>query len=296
MCEILLQTNIPEFPVERGKVRDVIDLGDYLLLVTTDRVSAFDRVLLDGIPGKGEILTEMSNFWLNFTRDIVPNHLITVETREIINRFPKLSRYCDQLEKRSMLVRKARPLKVECIVRGYITGSGWKDYQRTGMICGIPLPAGLLESEKLPETLFTPSSKVKLGHDENISLERAVEILGEDVANKVKGASLAVYERACAYAVSQGIIIADTKFEFGVMPDGTLSLIDEVLTPDSSRFWPVEGYKPGGSQMSFDKQYIRDYLKSINWDGNTPAPTLPKEIIEGTVRKYREIRDRLLTE
>lgn len=299
MNQPLRETNIPVLPAPgRGKVRDIYNLGKRLLVVATDRVSAFDRILKDPIPGKGRILTEMSVFWFNLVSDIVPNHLIAVDIDDILNEldeFPNLALYRDQLEGRSMLVQKAERLDAECIVRGHITGSGWNDYLDTGMICGITLPVGLLESQKLPENLFTPSTKNDSGHDENVSFEVIAELVGRETAVKMRNISLSVYEKARIFAAERGIIIADTKFEFGII-NGVISLIDELLTPDSSRYWPAAEFQPGRPQRSFDKQYLRDYLKGLGWKGDTEAPDLPQGIIEGTAKKYREIRDLLLAE
>ncbi len=291
MNDILLSTDLPDVELyTRGKVRDVYNLGENLLIVATDRISAFDCVMPNGIPGKGKILTEMSLFWFDLIRDIVPNHLISASVDE----YPEgLRKYRDQLEGRSMLVKKAERIDVECIVRGYISGSGWKDYQNSGAICGITLPAGLKESDRLPETIFTPSTKAEVGHDENVSFEHIVGMIGSDLAEKIRGLSIAVYEEARGYADSHGIIIADTKFEFGII-DGNVSLIDEILSPDSSRFWPKSEYEPGRPQSSFDKQFVRDYLSSLDWDKTPPAPPLPDDIVEKTLAKYREARSLLL--
>ena len=275
----------------RGKVRDIYALGDTLLIVATDRLSAFDVVLPDPIPGKGEVLTRMSLFWFRRFQGLVPNHLVTAQVEE----YPQqLAPYRELLRGRSMVVRKARPLPVECIVRGYLSGSGWKEYQKTGMICGIALPPGLRESDRLPRPIFTPSTKAEVGeHDENIPLERVAGLVGEETAHRLRELSLRLYSEAAAYARERGIIIADTKFEFGWV-DGELTLIDEVLTPDSSRFWPLDRYRPGGPQPSFDKQFVRDYLESISWDKRPPAPSLPREIVEKTAARYRQAL-RLLT-
>ncbi len=283
-----------EFPnltlYARGKVRDIYDFDDRLLLVTTDRISAFDVVLPTGIPGKGGILTALSAFWFQMTADLVPNHLITTD----VAAYPTVCQsYRETLEGRSMLVRKTKPLPIECIVRGYLTGSGWIEYQKTGAVCGIPLPAGLMESCRLDPPLFTPSTKAEQGaHDANITFDEAAALLGAELAGQVRDLSLALYNRARAYALERGIIIADTKFEFGLL-DGDLLLIDEVLTPDSSRFWPCDSYAPGRSQPSFDKQFVRDYLKSIAWDMQGAAPELPCEIVARTSEKYREALRRL---
>jgi phosphoribosylaminoimidazole-succinocarboxamide synthase len=271
--------------LKRGKVRDIYDLGDELLFVATDRISAFDVIMNDGIPDKGKILTQISKFWFDFSKDIIDNHVITTEAEE----FPEACKpYADALRGRSMIVKKAELIPLEAIVRGYVSGSGWKDYQRTGTICGIELPKGLRESDKLPEPIFTPSTKAEIGeHDENITEERAAEIVGKETYDFIKRTALEIYKKAYDYAYERGIIIADTKMEFGFY-DGKIILIDELLTPDSSRFWPKEEYAPGGSQKSFDKQYVRDYLLSINFDKKPPAPKLPDEIIENTRLKYLE--------
>jgi phosphoribosylaminoimidazole-succinocarboxamide synthase len=268
----------------------VYDLDDRLLIIATDRISAFDCVMPNGIPGKGKILTEMSLFWFDYVRDIVPNHLITARVEE----YPEpLRKYRGQIEGRSMIVRKAQRIDVECVVRGYITGSGWKEYKRDGTVCGIRLPKGLAEAQRLPETIFTPTTKAETGHDESITLETVAGMIGGDLAREIRDLSIAVYEKARAYAETRGIIIADTKFEFGRV-DGRTILIDEILSPDSSRFWPRSEYRPGGSQPSFDKQFLRDYLETLDWDKTPPAPALPDDIVEKTLRKYREARDLLL--
>ncbi|MHB9029364.1 MAG: phosphoribosylaminoimidazolesuccinocarboxamide synthase [Candidatus Latescibacterota bacterium] len=291
MDTAIISTNIPDIPLyARGKVRDVYDLGDKLLIVATDRISAFDCVMPNGIPGKGKILTEMSLFWFDYVSDIVPNHLVTATVDEYPEQFRN---YRGQLEGRSMIVRKAQRIDVECVVRGYITGSGWKEYRKNGTVCGIRLPAGLMESQRLPETIFTPTTKAETGHDENITLETVAGMIGEDLAREIRDLSIAVYEKARAYAETRGIIIADTKFEFGRV-DGRTILIDEILSPDSSRFWPRSEYRPGGSQPSFDKQFVRDYLETLDWDKTPPAPALPDEIVKKTLEKYREARDLLL--
>ncbi len=276
--------------VKRGKVRDIYDVDDKLLIVATDRMSAFDVVMDDPIPDKGKILTSISIFWFNQLAPIVENHIISTHPAE----YPEsCQKYRDQLEGRSMLVKRAKPLPVECIVRGYISGSGWQEYKSGGSICGIPLQEGLVESEKLPAPLFTPSTKAEKGiHDENISFERATEILGKEIAEKVRALSLKIYEYGRELAGQKGIIIADTKFEFGFENDH-LILIDEVLTPDSSRFWPMDAYSPGGPQKSFDKQYLRDYLNSLDWPKEPPPPKLPPEVIEKTRDKYIEALERL---
>ena len=266
------------------------DLGDTLLMVATDRISAFDVVMPTPVPGKGRILTQMSLFWFEMMEGIISNHLITAD----VGQYPASCKpYIDVLRDRSMLIRKAEPVPVECIVRGYLSGSGWKSYLETAAICGIPLPEGMQESGRLPESVFTPSTKAELGvHDENISFEDVQEMLGGDLSARVRDVSLAIYQRASEFAEARGIIIADTKFEFGLI-EGELILIDEVLTPDSSRFWPKDTYRPGGPQASFDKQYLRDYLLSLDWDLRPPAPDLPPEIVENTVSKYEEALYRL---
>ena len=271
-------------PIARGKVRDIFEVGELLLIVATDRLSAFDVVLPDPIPDKGKVLTQLSKFWFDRFRGLVPNHVVATE----VSGFPsELRPYAEQLEGRSMLVRRAKPLPVECVVRGYLAGSGWNDYQKTGAVCGISLPAGMRQAEKLPEPIFTPSTKATSGHDENISQEQAAALVGADLARETREVSLNIYRKAAEYALQQGIIIADTKFEFG-LSNGKLMWIDEALTPDSSRFWSVAEYKVGTSPPSFDKQFVRDYLLSIKWDKTPPAPRLPAGIIEGTTARYRE--------
>ena len=271
--------------LKRGKVRDIYDLGDKLLMVTTDRISAFDVIMPDPIPGKGKILTKISLFWFEIMKSLLPNHVISGN----VDDFPEICKpYTEILRDRSMLVKKAKPLPIECVVRGYISGSGWKDYQTTGNICGIKLPQGLKESDKLPEPLFTPSTKEDIGlHDVNIDFDTVVTKIGRPIAEKIRKLSLAIYHKGANLAYEHGIIIADTKFEFGLF-ENNLILIDELLTPDSSRFWPRASYKPGGSQKSFDKQYLRDYLISINWDKKPPGPPLPETIIHNTRTKYLE--------
>jgi phosphoribosylaminoimidazole-succinocarboxamide synthase len=271
--------------LNRGKVRDIYDLGEHLLIVATDRISAFDVVMPNPIPGKGVILTQISKFWFGVLESITPHHLISTEVEE----FPKVCRpYEADLKNRSMLVKKTKPLPVECIVRGYLSGSGWKDYLETGRICGLPLPSGLKESDRLDRPIFTPSTKAEMGtHDENVSMEDIKKLLGEELADFLARTSLAIYEKARLLGEKKGIIIADTKFEFGMVENQCI-LIDEVLTPDSSRFWPKDRYHPGGPQASFDKQFLRDYLESINWNKKPPAPELPAGIIEKTKAKYEE--------
>lgn len=283
---IILKTEFTDLKlVNRGKVRDLYDLGDCLLIVSTDRLSAFDVILPNGIPSKGRVLNKMSEFWFSHVTDIVPNHIISTD----VNQFPAAcKKYADILASRSMLVKKAKPLPVECIVRGYISGSGWKDYQKTGTICGISLPKGLTESDILPEPIFTPSTKADVGvHDENISFEKACTTLGKDTAEKIRDLAIDVYKKARGIAEQKGIIIADTKMEFGIM-DGGIIIIDELLTPDSSRFWPRDTYAPGRSQMSYDKQFVRDYLIALNWNQKPPAPELPADIIVKTSERYIE--------
>jgi len=291
--EAVFETNFPDVELKhRGKVRDVYDLGEHYLIVATDRLSAFDVVLPTPIPGKGKILTQMSLFWFDMFKNEVPNHLVAWK----VDDYPEvLHKYRDELEGRSMLVKKCRPMPVECIVRGYITGSAWKEYLKTGSVCGIKLPEGLKESERFPEPLFTPSTKAEAGqHDENISYEKMVEIVGEDKASILKEKSLFIYSKAAEYARQRGVIIADTKFEFGEF-QGEIILIDEILTPDSSRFWPLEEYEVGKSQPSFDKQYVRDYLESIGWNKKPPAPELPPDVVEKTIARYQEALDRLVS-
>ena len=277
-------------PFARGKVRDVYALGDDLLIIATDRISAFDYILATGIPAKGRVLTQLSLFWFDFLKDLVPHHLITADVEQYP---PHLREHRSQLEGRSMLVRRARMVEIECVARGYLSGSGWKEYKANGSVCGIPLPAGLRESDKLPEPIFTPATKATTGHDENISFETMAGLVGEELASELRRLTLRIYQTAADYAASRGIIIADTKFEFGFV-DGRLTLCDEVLTPDSSRFWPMDQYRPGGAQPSFDKQYVRDYLESIHWNKQPPAPGLPEEVAAHTSQKYQEAF-RLLT-
>jgi phosphoribosylaminoimidazole-succinocarboxamide synthase len=292
---VLTTTNLPGIErVASGKVRDVYSIGpdplsSDLLIVATDRISAFDCILPQGIPGKGRVLTQMSLFWFDLLRGVIPNHLITAD----VNAFPsQLHAYRDQLEGRSMLVKRCRMEPVECVARGYVSGSGWKDYRRTGAICGIQLPAGLHESDRLPEPIFTPATKAESGHDENISFEAAESLIGRQTAALLRDVTLRIYGKASAYAESRGIIIADTKFEFG-WNNGALLLADEVLTPDSSRFWPRSEYAPGGPQKSFDKQFVRDYLETLDWNKQPPAPSLPSDVIEKTAAKYLEAYTRL---
>jgi phosphoribosylaminoimidazole-succinocarboxamide synthase len=286
----LLQTNLPGVELlKRGKVRDVYELGERLLVVATDRLSAFDVVLPTGIPGKGIVLTQMSLFWFRLLEGVVPNHVITADVAE----YPQqLSPFRDQLEGRSMIVVRTDVLPIECVVRGYLVGSGWKDYKASGAVCGIALPAGFRESERLSPPIFTPSTKAESGHDENIPFEQMEATVGRERAAEARRASLEIYSRARAYAEARGIILADTKFEFGVR-DGRLIWIDEALTPDSSRFWPRDGYAPGRSQPSFDKQFVRDYLESLAWNKQPPGPELPPEVVARTLEKYKEAFERL---
>lgn len=283
----LFESAIPELPlVCRGKVRDVYAVDeDHLLIVTTDRLSAYDVVMPDPVPGKGEILTRISNFWFGMMADIVPNHLTGRSLDGIISDVGLR----EILEPRSIVCRKLRPLPIEAVVRGYLIGSGWRDYQASAAVCGIPLPKGLRQAERLPDVLFTPATKAAAGdHDENIRFERAVELTGPELAKRVRDYSIRIYRRAADYALQRGIIIADTKFEFGVDAAGSLYLIDEVLTPDSSRFWPVEGYRTGANPPSFDKQFVRDYLDTLDWNRTAPGPRIPEEILMKTAGKYRE--------
>ncbi len=275
--------------LKSGKVREVFDLGQRLLFVATDRISAFDCVMPNGIPRKGEVLTQISYFWFDQTASLVPNHLASKAGEPLP---PELQKYSALLNRRSMVVQKAQPLAIECVVRGYLSGSGWKDYQKTGSVCGIKLPPGLRESSRLPEPLFTPATKAETGHDENISFAQACEITGRNLAEKARELSLKIYSFAADYALRRGIIIADTKFEFGLI-EGKLVLIDEALTPDSSRFWPADQYEAGRSQASFDKQYVRDYLETLSWNKQPPAPALPPEVVARTTGKYLEAYTRL---
>lgn len=290
---IVFETQFKDLPLfKKGKVRDIYDLGDNLLLVATDRISAYDVIMNQAVPEKGKMLTRISLFWFDLMAHIIPNHIVESD----VSKFPSgCQPFADQLEGRSMLVRKVRPLPVECIVRGYLSGSGWKTYQEDGTVCGITLPEGLRESDKLPEPIFTPSTKGEVGeHDINISFEEAVGLVGKDLAQQVRDASLAIYQKGAEIADAKGIIIADTKFEFGLDNASNLILIDEILTPDSSRFWPKSGYVPGGPQPSFDKQYLRDYLSATKWDKEPPPPDLPDEVIDNTRLKYKEAMDILV--
>ena len=286
MKPYVLETDFPDLKlVKRGKVRDIYDLGDTLLMVMSDRISAFDVIMPNPVPGKGRVLTQISLFWFKAMQPLIENHLVASDIAE----YPaECQPYAEDLFERSMVVRKAEPLPIECVVRGYISGSGWKSYQRSGDICGIKLSSGLKESDRLPEPIFTPSTKEELGqHDINIDFDAAADMVGRNLAEKVRQISIDIYKKGAEIANEKGIIIADTKFEFGLIDD-KLILIDEVLTPDSSRFWPKDTYAPGGPQKSYDKQYLRDYLLSIEWDKNPPAPTLPDDVIENTIQKYEE--------
>jgi phosphoribosylaminoimidazole-succinocarboxamide synthase len=284
---IVLETNLAGLaPPKRGKVRDIYDLGDQLLIIATDRISAFDVVLPNAIPEKGRVLTRISEYWFTKTADIVRNHLISTQLKDFP---PSCRQHSSVLEGRSMLVRKARSLPIECIVRGYLTGSGLKEYRATGSVSGIKLPSGLVEASRLPEPIFTPSTKAEVGeHDINIDFKAVVDLVGKDIAEKVRSTTLAIYRKACELAEPKGIIIADTKLEFGIY-DGDIMLIDEVLTPDSSRFWPMQGYTVGSAQKSFDKQFVRDYLLALNWDQRPPAPKLPDDVVQRTSEKYLEV-------
>jgi len=282
-AKVIRETNFAGLsPAARGKVRDIYDLGDRLLIVATDRLSAFDVVMPTPIPDKGRVLTQLSLFWFNLLHGVLPNHVLSVSD------FPApFDKFQDDLAGRTMLVRKTQPLPIECVARGYLSGSGWKEYRATGKVCGIPLPAGLVESARLPQPIFTPATKAATGHDENISFDRAAEMIGRPLAEKVRDVTLEIYRRASAYAAPRGILLADTKFEFGLL-HGELIWIDEALTPDSSRFWPAAEYKPGGPQPSFDKQFVRDYLERIQWPKTPPGPDLPPDVVASTRAKYRE--------
>jgi phosphoribosylaminoimidazole-succinocarboxamide synthase len=291
-ADAIFESSVPGYPlIGRGKVRDIYSIDDdHLLIVTTDRLSAFDVVMPDPVPGKGEVLTQISLFWFHMMQDIIDNQLTSRTIDEVIAD-PELR---EQLRRRALVVKRLKPLPIEAVVRGYLIGSGWKDYQETGKVCGIPLPPGLRQAERLPETLFTPASKAEAGtHDENITFEQVVELVGERLASRVRDVAIQIYEVAAAHALQRGIIIADTKFEFGLDDEGRLYLIDEVLTPDSSRFWPVEDYAVGISPPSFDKQFVRDYLETLDWDKTAPGPELPAQIIHKTAEKYTEALRRL---
>jgi phosphoribosylaminoimidazole-succinocarboxamide synthase len=288
--EPLLQLDLPGIrKVKSGKVREVYDLGDRLLFVATDRISAFDCIMPNGIPRKGEVLTQISYFWFDQTASFQPNHLLSKPNDPLP---AVLQPFAEQLGRRCMIVKKAQPLAIECVVRGYLAGSGWKEYQERQTVCGIKLPAGLKESSELPEPIFTPATKAESGHDENISFEEAAKLVGNDIAERARAASMKIYKFAREYARQRGIIIADTKFEFGIF-DGQLLLIDEVLTPDSSRFWPADQYQPGRGQPSFDKQFVRDYLETLDWNKTPPAPKLPPEVVEKSQAKYLDAYRRL---
>ena len=291
MCqdEVLLQTTLPLSLAGRGKVRDIYDLGEQLLFIASDRISAFDCVLGSGIPCKGQVLTQMSLFWFEFLREAVATHLITANVDE----YPEeLARYRQTLQGRSMLVKRAEMVQVECVARGYLAGSGWKEYQAGGKVCGIPLPPGLRDGDRLPEPIFTPATKAQSGHDMNVPFDHVVNAVGAELAARLLDLTLHIYGKAAKYALDRGIILADTKFEFGFV-NGELVLADEVLTPDSSRWWPADTYRPGGPQLSFDKQYVRDYLETLDWNKKPPAPVLPEEVIRKTSEKYQEAYTRL---
>jgi phosphoribosylaminoimidazole-succinocarboxamide synthase len=281
----LMKTDLPGVKLHgRGKVRDIYDLGEHFLIIATDRLSAFDVVLPTPIPNKGKVLTQMSAFWFDFFKEFVPNHVVSTK----VDQYPKdLHRFRDQLEGRSMLVKKARVFPIECVARGFLTGSGLKDYNRTGEVCGIRLPAGLRDSDRLPQPIFSPATKAETGHDENISEEQATKIVGVENIRRLKELTLSIYNRAVEFAAKRGIIICDTKFEFGTI-DGVIAIVDEMLTPDSSRFWPADRYSPGKPQPSFDKQFVRDYLERIGWNKQPPAPELPEDIVRATSAKYVE--------
>jgi len=290
--DVLFDTSIPNLPmIGRGKVRDIYSVDDnHLLIVTTDRLSAYDVILPDPVSGKGEVLTRISLFWFRMMSDIVDNQLTELRVDDVVDD----KDLCDRLREQSLVVKRLKPLPIEAVVRGYLIGSGWRDYLDTGQVCGIDLPEGMQQAGKLPQTLFTPASKAAASdHDENISFDAVVELIGENLANKVRDVSIQIYERAAAYALQRGIIIADTKFEFGLDDNGHLYLIDEVLTPDSSRFWPLNTYKVGTSPPSFDKQFVRDYLDTLDWDKTAPGPELPPDLLERTAAKYREALDRM---
>jgi phosphoribosylaminoimidazole-succinocarboxamide synthase len=290
--DVLFETSIPNLPlIARGKVRDIYSIDDnHLLIVTTDRLSAYDVVLPDPIPGKGEVLTRISLFWFHMMEDIIDNQLTELSIDDVVDD----KALCERLRKRSLVVKRLKPLPIESVVRGYLIGSGWRDYLESGQVCGIKLPAGMQQAEKLPQTLFTPASKAAAGeHDENISFEQVIELIGERLATRVRDVSIQIYERAAAYALERGIIIADTKFEFGLDNEGRLHIIDEALTPDSSRFWPVAEYRVGASPPSFDKQFVRDYLDTLDWDKTAPGPELPDAVLVRTAEKYAEALRRM---
>ena len=286
----LLQLDLPGVPkVRSGKVREMFDLGDRLLMVASDRISAYDVVMPNGIPRKGEVLTMFSHFWFNRVADLVPNHLLAKADEPLPE---AVQSHADQIGRRAMVVKKAQPLAIECVVRGYLAGSGWKEYQKQGTVCGVSLPDGLENSSQLPDPIFTPATKAEEGHDENINFDEAVNIVGKNIAEQARELSIELYKRGRDHAAEKGIIIADTKFEFGIF-EGELILIDEVLTPDSSRFWPADLYGPGKSQPSFDKQFVRDYLETLDWDKTPPGPELPAEIVQKTSEKYIEAYTRV---
>lgn len=289
--EPVLTLELPGIPkLKSGKVREIFDLGDSFLFVATDRISAFDCVMPNGIPRKGEVLTQLSHFWFDQVANIVPNHRLAKGSDPLP---ANLKPFEAKIGKRSMVVKKAKPLAIECVVRGYLAGSGWKEYKKSRTVCGVQLPEGLQDSSELPQPIFTPSTKAETGHDENIDFATASKIVGREIAERVRDISINIYSFAREYARKRGIIIADTKFEFGTLPDGTLILIDEVLTPDSSRFWPADQYAPGKSQPSFDKQFVRDYLETLDWDKNPPAPALPPEVVQKTTAKYVEAYEKI---
>lgn len=291
MCNsaVLLKTDIDLPLVGRGKVRDIYDLGEQLLFVATDRISAFDCILGSGIPGKGKVLTQISLFWFEHLRNLVPNHVVTAD----VDQFPPaLHPYLEELNGRTMIVKKAEMVPIECVARGYLSGSGWKEYKASGTVCGVKLPPGLKESDRLPEPIFTPATKAESGHDENVSFEHVAAKVGDRLATRLRELTLAIYGQASSYAQERGLILADTKFEFGFI-GSELVLADEVLTPDSSRYWPADRYAPGGPQQSFDKQFVRDYLETLDWNKQPPAPSLPNEIVEKTKQKYLEAFERL---
>lgn len=293
--DALFETTIPDLPlIGRGKVRDIYSVDDsHLLIVTTDRLSAYDVVLPDPIPGKGEVLTRISQFWFRMMADIIDNQLTDLTVDDVL----KDAALCNSIREQALVVKRLKPLPIEAVVRGYLIGSGWRDYLASGEVCGISLPAGLQQAEKLPQTLFTPASKAEAGdHDENISYEQIVDLIGDKLAARVRDISIAIYERAAAYALERGIIIADTKFEFGLDDEGRLYLIDEVLTPDSSRFWPLDEYQVGSSPPSFDKQFVRDYLDTLDWDKTAPGPDLPEAILQGTADRYHEALQRMTSQ
>lgn len=285
---VITETNLPLPVFGKGKVRDTYDLGDRLLMVASDRISAFDSVMPNGIPDKGRVLTALSAFWFARTAEIIPNHVISMDPADLPDALRAQPDLIDQIAGRFMIVRKAKRLDFECVVRGYLAGSGWADYQRTGAVCGVALPPGLRQADALPEPIFTPATKAETGHDENVSLTYVKDLVGDALGQALADYSIAIYRAAASYALDHGIIIADTKMEFGLLDDGQLILIDELLTPDSSRFWAVSDYAPGGSPPSFDKQYLRDWLESVGWNKLPPAPTLPPDVIEGTASRYRE--------